>query len=104
MSMKMRNGLPSWLSISFAIVISGIWTGIVLWEFSQLKQWMNDSGLLDNKETMSLSSFGAFVPFFMMIGRFFFFLQMQWTVSCLSKITEKTRLIRRFRITDEAKR
>lgn len=52
------------------VLVSAAWAGVALWQCFDLRNWMNESGLLsDNKET-SISSFGAIVPFFMMIGTF----------------------------------
>lgn len=53
------------------LILSATWAAISLRQFWPLRRWMNNSKLLsDEKETNAISSFGAFVPFFMMIGTF----------------------------------
>jgi hypothetical protein len=52
------------------IAVSGIWVGYALWKCWVLQRWMNQSGWLADKKETTIASFGAIVPFFMMIGTF----------------------------------
>jgi hypothetical protein len=54
----------------FALVVSTIWTVFALTQCWMLRNWMNKSGWLADKKELAILSFGAIVPFFLIIGTF----------------------------------
>ena len=52
------------------LALSASWTGCALWQCWVLRSWMNKSGWLTDEKETTIASFGAIVPFFLMIGTF----------------------------------
>lgn len=52
------------------VLVSAAWAGVALWQCFDLRNWMNESGLLSDDKETSIASFGSIVPFFMMIGTY----------------------------------
>lgn len=67
---KMRPAFGTLVGQTIVLVVATIWTVFALTQCWMLRNWMNESGWLADKKELAILSFGAIVPFFLILGTF----------------------------------